>query len=100
MSDGRINVFYFYDVKKIPLIADPEFANKLYRIELFIDGKRHVAQVTFYMGRIFSVELKIPRKSYKDKEYRVGVVTEGQPKDSFTKVIDRAAHGRATETNP
>lgn len=98
MSGGRINAFYFRE--KVPLIDDPGYSDKLFKVELFIEGKKHTAHVTFYKGRIFSVELKIPRKLYKDKEYRVGAVTEGRPKDTFTAVIDRAAHGMETDINP
>jgi hypothetical protein len=100
MTSGRINVLYFYDESRLPLIADPQFADKLFKIDLFVEGKKQTAHVTFYAGRLFSVELKKPRKFFKGKMYRIGAVTEGRQRDSFTGIIDRAAHGKETETNP
>jgi hypothetical protein len=100
MSEGRINRIFFSRPDLLPVINDPSFADKLFRVELLIGGKKHLAHVTFYEGRIFSVELKEPRKSYKDKQFRIGVVSEGKTKDSFAEVVDRAAHGRNTEINP
>jgi hypothetical protein len=100
MSHGRVNVFYFYDLDKIPLIPDPQFSDKLFKVDLYVEDRRQSAHVIFFEGRIFSVEFKRPREFYVGKEYRVGSVTEGSPKDTFTAVIDRAAHGKETEINP
>lgn len=100
MSDGRINTIFFDRPESIPLLDDQSFADKLFRVDLFIGDKKYPARVTFYKQRIFSVELKVPRKFYKGKEFRVGAVTVGKAKDSFTAVIDRASHGKQTETNP
>ncbi len=99
-SKGRINVFFFYRRDRLPIISDPKFRNALFSVDLRLEGRKRKAHVTFYEGRVFSVELKLPRKVYKNKEYRIGAVTEGKPKDTFTAVIDRTAHGKETETNP
>ncbi len=100
MSDGRINVFRFYDQHRLPLISDTSFADKLYKVELFVENKKHIALVTFYERRIYSIEFKKPRKFFKGKPYRVGSVMEGKPKESYTAAIDRAAHGKEMEINP
>lgn len=100
MSDGRINVFFFYDEGGLPLISDPEFEDRLFKVDLVVDARRYVAQVAFIHGRIHRVELKKPRKFFLGKEYRIGAVKAGKPSDSFTGVIDRAAHGKETEFNP
>ena len=100
MSDGRVNVFFFYDENGLKLIKDESFEDRLFKVELFVDGRRYVAQVGFYKGRIHRVELKKPRSFFRDKAYRVGAVTEGDPSKSYAAAIDRAEHGRETEINP
>lgn len=100
MSEGRINVFFFYDEKALGLIQDEAFEDRLFKVELFVDGRRYVAQVGFYQGRIHRVELKKPRSFFKGKSYGLGAVTEGNPSKSYTAVIDHAEHGRETEINP
>lgn len=100
MSDGRINVFFFYDERGLPLINDSSFDDRLFKVDLLVDGRRHKAQVGFYKGRIHRVELKKPRSFFKDKSYRLGAVAEGKPTDSFTRAIDRADHGKETDINP
>ncbi len=100
MSKGKINVFRFYNQGQLPLITESDFADKLYKVELFIENKKHVALVTFYKGRIFSVELKKPRRFFNGKIYLVGEVREGKSNETYTSVIDRAAHGKETEINP
>ena len=98
--DGRINVFFFYDESSLPLLSVPEFEDRLIKVELFVEGRKHVAHVIFYKGRIHSIELKKPRSFFKGKSFRVGSVTEGKPSDSYTGAIDRLEHGKETETNP
>lgn len=100
MSDGRINVFFFYDEDGLPTIRDPAFEDRLYKVELFVDGRKQWANVSFFEGRVHCVELKKPRKHFKGKRYTVGAVKESEPSESFTGVIDRAIHGKETETNP
>jgi hypothetical protein len=99
MSSGRINVFFFYRPGCLPLLPCPEFTDYLFKVQLKIDGRRYRAQVTFYEGRIFSVEFKKPRKFFLGKEYSIGEVTRGEPKDTFTRTIDRAEHGHETDDN-
>lgn len=100
MSDGRINVFFFYDEESLPLIPDPDFEDRLFKVEIFVDGRKHRAQVSFYKRRIHCVEIKKPRSFFKGKNFSIGMVTPGKPSGSFTGAIDRAEHGKETETNP
>jgi hypothetical protein len=96
MTNGRINVFFFYDLSELPLIQDPAFDDSMFKVELFVEGRKHVAHVGFYKKRIHCVELKKPRAFFAGKRYLVGAVKEGKPKESFTNVIDRAEHGKET----
>ncbi len=100
MSDGRINVFFFYDEDALPLLPRPDFDDRLYQVELFVERRKYRAHVNFYEGRIHSVELKKPRSFFEGKDYVIGEVSEGKPSQSYTGVIDRAAHGKETDNNP
>lgn len=93
---GRISPFFFKDfnLPRELRIPDPEFADRLYKIEMFVDGRKQQAHVTFYRGRIFSLEFKKPFKFYEGKDVRFGAVTLGKPKQSFTETIDRQEHGK------
>lgn len=100
IPEGRINTFFFRKLPNHLLILDPAFQDCLFKIEVFVDGRKHYAQVTFAKGRIWSIEFKKPHKFFKGKNVRVGLVKHGKSKDTFTTVIDRAAHGRETDENP
>jgi hypothetical protein len=100
MSDGRINVFFFFDVGGLPLISDTAFEDRLFKVSIFIGDQKYMAHVSFYKRRIHCIELKKPRRFFKGMIYRVGTVMEGKPSDSFTGVIDRAEHSKETDDNP
>jgi hypothetical protein len=95
-NDGRISPFYFKNPKLTPelLIPDPAFSDRLYKVEMFVDGLKQHAHVTFFEGRIFSIEFKKPFSFYKGKDIRFGVVTLGNSKGSFTESMDRHEHGK------
>lgn len=100
MSDGRINVFFFFDEGGLPLLSSNAFQDRLFKVQVFVEEQKLMAHVSFYKGRIHCVELKKPRRFFKGKKFRVGSVKEGKPADSFTGVIDRAEHGKETDYNP
>jgi hypothetical protein len=100
IPEGRINTFFFRKLPDDLVIRDPAFQDCLFKVEVFADGRKHYAQVTFVKGRILSIEFKKPHKFFVGKDIQIGTVTPGQPKDSFTAVIDRAAHSSETEENP
>jgi hypothetical protein len=100
IPEGRINTFFFDKLPNDLLISDSGFQDCLFKVEVFADGRKQQAQVTFYKGRIFSMELKKPHKFFVGKDIKIGSVTLGKPKDTFTAVIDRAAHGQETDNNP
>lgn len=90
---GRINVIRYYDFNDDSRISEPDYADKLFKVRISVDGKAQTAHVTFYKGRIFSVEFPKPRRSYTAKKVVIRDVVEGSPKESYTHVIDRAEHG-------
>jgi hypothetical protein len=94
MTDGRINRIFFKHMPESLLISDPTFVDRLYNVEMFVDGRKQTAHVIFYEGRIFAVEFKKPHKFYKDKDIRFGVVTLGKPQQSIANAIDRREHGK------
>lgn len=93
---GRISPIYFknFNLPRELRIPDPSFADRLYKVEMFVDGRKQQAHVTFYNGRIHCFEFKKPFKFYKGKDIRFGAVTVGKPRQSFTGAIDRFEHGR------
>jgi hypothetical protein len=100
IPDGRINTFFFDNLPNNLLIDDSAFQDCLFKVEVFVDGRKQHAHVTFVKGRIFSVEFKKPHKFFVGKYIKIGSVSPGRPNDTFTAIIDRAAHGRETEENP
>ena len=93
MSDGRINVFRFYNFDDHLRISFKEFNDLMLKVDLMVDGKREVAHVTFYKGYIFSIELKHPRKFYENKKIEIKDIETGLPEESYTNEIDQAEHG-------
>jgi len=93
IPDGRINIFRFYSFDDNLRISLQEFSDLLIKVGLLVDGKREVAQVSFYNGYIFSIELKQPRKFYVDKQIEINGIETGLPEDSYTNEIDKAEHG-------
>lgn len=100
MADGRVNTFFFNNLSNSLVISDPAFQDCLFKVEVFADGRKQHAQVTFSNGRIFEIEFKKPHKFFVGKDIKIGSVTRGEPKDTFAAVIDRAEHGRETDENP
>jgi hypothetical protein len=95
-NDGKINPIYF---KKSTLNADliiqnPDYDDCLYNVEMFVDGQKQYASITFYKGRLFSFEFKKSSKFYKNKEIRFGAVKRGNSKQSMAVAIDRQEHGK------
>lgn len=93
IPDGRINVFRFYRFDENIRISLQEFSDLMIKISLLVDGKREVAQVSFYNGYIFSIELKHPRKFYVNKAIEIRDISTGLPEESYANEIDKAEHG-------
>jgi hypothetical protein len=93
---GRISPFFFDNFRlpkemRLPL---PEFDDRLYKIEMFVDGRKQWAQVMFVSGRIYSISFKQPFKAYEGKDIRFGAVKFGNSKQSTAAAIDRQEHGK------
>jgi hypothetical protein len=93
-SNPRINMIspYRHDPK---LSLDREWSNALVRVSINVDGQKQTANVTTVKGRVFSVEFKKPSKFYKGKKISIGEAKLGNPRQSFTRAIDRFEHGRS-----
>lgn len=92
---GRISPFFFQNFRlpqeiRLPC---PEFDDRLYKIEMFVDGRKQHAQIVFVSGRIYSIEFKKPFKFYKNKWISFGVVTIGRAEQSQTVTLDKQEHG-------
>ena len=94
-SNDRISSIYFYRLPDALLIPDAEFQDLLYKVKMKVDGRAQTNRVTFYKGHIFGVELRKPRKEYRNAEIEILDVVKGEPKNTLTAVIDRAAHGKS-----
>jgi hypothetical protein len=94
--DGRVSPFFFrnFNLPQELRISNTDFADRLYNIEMIVDGRKQYAHVTFYKGRIHCLEFKKPLKFYKGKDVRFGKVAVGNPKHSVTRIIDRREHGK------
>ncbi|MGR3503201.1 hypothetical protein [Pseudaestuariivita sp.] len=92
-SNPRINVLSPFDLNDVEKIDSSEFDDALYNVRFRMDGKRQTAHVTFYERRLFSVETKLPGKSYIGKTISVEKVERGMARDTMTKEIDRSEHG-------
>ena len=93
IPDGRINVFRFYRMNDELVVPDAEFDDLLFRIHLMVNGRKQIAHVTFYKGQVFSVEMKKRGRFYKGADLKVEQVTLGNPKQTYTRAIDRLEHG-------
>jgi hypothetical protein len=93
---GRISPFFFdhFLLPREIRLPCPEFEEKLYKVEMFINGRKQHANVVFYHGRIHTIEFKKPFKFYEGKYIRFGAVTVGNPEQSMTVAIDRSEHGK------
>jgi hypothetical protein len=97
MTQCRVNVLYFFDADQLELIKIPQFQDARFTVELHSNDKSILGAVTFYRGRIFSVELPKPRKFFRGKDFIFGRVSEGPVKDSITNAIDRLEHGKSID---
>ena len=97
MTEGRINVFRFYDANPSLKLSDPDFLDKSIRVNIKVDGRKLKSNVTFYKGYIWSVEFTKPKGFFQGKPVAILSVEEGKPGSSFTQVIDRYEHGREPE---
>jgi hypothetical protein len=93
IPDGRINILRFYSFDDNLRISLQEFSDLMIKVGLLVDGKREVAQVSFYNGYIFSIELKHPRKFYVAKPVEIKDIETGLREESYTNEIDKAEHG-------
>jgi len=97
--EGRISPIYFkhFRLPRELRIPDPEFVDRLYKIEMFVDSRKQQVHVVFVDGRIHRFEFKKPFKFYESKDIRFGKVTLGKPKQTYTAALNRLEHGRDEE---
>jgi len=93
---GRISPFFFknFRLPRDIRLPCPEFEDKLYKIEMLVDGRKQHANVVFTSGRIHRIELKHPFKFYENKDIRFGAVKVGRLRQSLAVAIDREEHGK------
>ncbi len=96
-TDPRINVLPFYDLRSVPALPGPAFGDALYKVRMSVGGKTETGRVTFYEGRIRSVETRQPGKAYLGAQVSVISVVPGKPSETLTRSIDRSEHGRAPD---
>jgi hypothetical protein len=93
---GRISPFFFdnFRLPKEVRLPVPDFDDRLYKIEMFVDEEKQWAQVMFVSGRIYSISFKQPFKFYEGKDVRFGAVKLGDGKQSMAVSMDRHEHGK------
>jgi hypothetical protein len=93
---GRVSPFFFknFRLPREIRIPYPEFEDRLYKVEMFVDGRKQQAHIVFVSGRIHRIEFKKPFKFYEGKDIRFGATSLGKPKQSLTVAIDREEHGK------
>lgn len=95
LHGGRISSFYFkhFRLPREIRLPFPDFDDRLYKVEMLVDGRKQQAHVVFASGRIYMLELKKPLKFYKGKEVKFGATTLGKSRNSYTGALDRLEHG-------
>ena len=93
-NQGRISPIYHYMLDPDSLHEGEEYRDSLFQVEMQVDGKKQRSHVTFFQGRLFSVELPKPLKFYKGKSIVFGDVKPGKTSQSITRAINRLEHGR------
>jgi hypothetical protein len=96
-SSNCISVLRFYERDIRLAIAEAGFQDLLMKVQVEIDGRGQIAHVTFYKGYILTVEFKRPRQFYAGKHITICGVSQGKPKDSYTRSVDRLEHGRGED---
>lgn len=92
-SKGRINPIFYYYLPEEDLLQGDIYHESLFHVEINVEGKRQRANVNFYGGRLYSVELPKPIKFYKGKSVELGKVTQGSIRHSIARAINRLEHG-------
>jgi hypothetical protein len=91
---GLINPIFHYQLDPDSLLEGQDYEDGLFRVEMFVDGKKQRANITFITGRLYSVELPKPIKFYEGKSLTFGTITSGKSNQSTTRIIDRLEHGK------
>lgn len=90
---GRVNPIFYYALDPETLLKGEAYQDGMFRVEMFVDGKKQRAHVTFVAGRLYSVELPKALKFYQGKTIAFGAVTRGRSNQSLTQTMDRLEHG-------
>lgn len=98
-NKGRINVVFPYFLENFPYLDKKRFADRLFSVRLRSEGGRNSrSNVTFFDGRLFSIEFSITSAERNNANWTIESVTEGRPRQSFTRSIDRSEHGGDAST--
>jgi hypothetical protein len=92
-SNRMINVIRAYRPDPA-LRLSAEWHGTLIKVLMTVNGAKQMANVTTYEGYLFTVEFRKPATFYKGKTIELGEAKLGNPGQSYTRLIDRAEHGR------
>lgn len=92
-TNKRIVTIHFDDRPNELSLESQAFLDCLYVVNLLVNGTPQKAQVTFYRGFLFSVELRKPEEFNDSAKIEVVKILRGRAKDSLTAAIDRQEHG-------
>lgn len=87
----------FYPVayqRDLRFFDDEEFSEKVIDVQISVDGRKEIANVEFYKGRIESIQFKHPPKYYASKVITVIGVKPGKVGRTHADAIDRLEHGK------
>jgi hypothetical protein len=90
----RISRVLFDEIDDSSLMELPRYRDCLFRVQMFVENEKESANVIFYEGRIYIIELSKPFKFFKGKTIKFGAVTQGNSKETITRTLDRLEHGR------
>lgn len=91
-SSKQIVLIRANEVAIASVIDDPEYDDALFIVEHTLDGIPKIANVTFYKGFIFSIELPTSIMKYQSSEVKVLAVRKGKANQTLTQKIDQAEH--------
>jgi hypothetical protein len=96
-TSDRVSVIRFYNENAQLRLESSEWQDAAINVHIRVGGANQIAQVTIYKGCLFTVELKKPRRFYRNETVDISDVRLGSANRTYTRIIDRAEHGHEND---
>jgi hypothetical protein len=91
-TNNRVSVLRHYAAEPQCKLPGSEWDDAVTNVYIEVEQAKQIAQVTFYSGYLFTVEMKKPRRFYSGRPVKVLAVKPGNSKRTYTRIIDRSEH--------